>query len=709
MTSTYVSYQVLARDISRSLERTEANPVIARDGTYYRENIGKVTSIDDLLDDHRLYSYAMKAHGLDDMIYAKAFMRKVLESDLTDLESFAMKLVDVRYRTFAQSFNFGTDGLVKGELPHAQADYQEDDTVALYSEHRLRQGTAAAADAEYYREEIAAVQSVDAFLADDRLFAYALTAYGIDHTIASKPKIKEALLSDLSDPASVANQLGPRYAKLAAAFDFAADGSVGPQGAQSAADADATVFLYYENSGNGASPAAAALRANYYAEAVPGITNVDNLVNDARLFDLALTAFGLSPASHSPAVIRQVLTSDLSDPGSFANTLDDPRYAALAAAFNFSTNGSVNGTAQSAEDIETTLDRYLANQDDLAEASDQVATTFYRSRIDTVISVDALIDDVRLYNYVLSAFDLDPAVEDETMIRRVLTSDPTDPFSFVNRLDDPRYLQLASAFNFSADGSVAMPRIAQVDKAKLETIRLYNTRIGTSESEEEAAKKENAYYNSTIGRMQSVDELLEDERLVTYLVTAYGLSEEEDLSTDLLRDVLISDPMDKESVANELENTGFRDLAAAFNFDTEGNVARAPEQQVQTRGEIIQTADLYLRLTMETAAGEENPGVRLALYFQRKAQVIDSPFDILADKALYEVVRTALGLPDTVALANTEAQAKMLEKRLDFQDFQDPKKVDRFLAQFSVLYDMRNSAASEPSIASVLMPVLPAL
>ena len=43
-----------------------------------------VIPVDEFLDDYRLYTYAVKAYGLEDMGYAKAFMRKVLESDLTD-------------------------------------------------------------------------------------------------------------------------------------------------------------------------------------------------------------------------------------------------------------------------------------------------------------------------------------------------------------------------------------------------------------------------------------------------------------------------------------------------------------------------------------------------------------------------------------------------------------------------------------------------
>ena len=53
-----------------------------------------MTSVDQLLKDRRLFSIAMKAHGLEDMTYATAFMRKVLESDLNDTSSFARKLAD---------------------------------------------------------------------------------------------------------------------------------------------------------------------------------------------------------------------------------------------------------------------------------------------------------------------------------------------------------------------------------------------------------------------------------------------------------------------------------------------------------------------------------------------------------------------------------------------------------------------------------------
>ena len=51
---------------------------MALETAYYLKHIGDVKSIDDFIKDTRLFNYAMKAFGLEDMAYAKAFMRKVL-------------------------------------------------------------------------------------------------------------------------------------------------------------------------------------------------------------------------------------------------------------------------------------------------------------------------------------------------------------------------------------------------------------------------------------------------------------------------------------------------------------------------------------------------------------------------------------------------------------------------------------------------------
>ncbi|MFE1602409.1 DUF1217 domain-containing protein [Methylobacterium sp. ID0610] len=122
MTSTFASYTLIARDLTTALKRKAADPTIARETAYYNANIGKVKSIDDLLGDQRLYAYAMKAYGLEDMTYAKAFMRKVLEEGVSSSTSFANRLADARYVAFARAFDFATGASANGTNPTYNLD-----------------------------------------------------------------------------------------------------------------------------------------------------------------------------------------------------------------------------------------------------------------------------------------------------------------------------------------------------------------------------------------------------------------------------------------------------------------------------------------------------------------------------------------------------------------------------------------------------------
>ncbi|BAU89305.1 hypothetical protein MPPM_0700 [Methylorubrum populi] len=117
MTDTLTSYRLIAKDLTASLRRKAAEPSVARETAYYEANIGRVKSVDDLLGDQRLYAYAMKAYGLEEMTYAKAFMRKVLDEGAASAASFANRLADERYTTFAKAFSFGQGLTAQGTDP----------------------------------------------------------------------------------------------------------------------------------------------------------------------------------------------------------------------------------------------------------------------------------------------------------------------------------------------------------------------------------------------------------------------------------------------------------------------------------------------------------------------------------------------------------------------------------------------------------------
>lgn len=99
----------------RFLERTrttqqaafEKGPELRREIDWFRENIGSVTSAEELIADRRLLKVALGAFGLEAEIDKKAFVRKVLEGGTENPEALASRLTAPGFRKLADAFGFG--------------------------------------------------------------------------------------------------------------------------------------------------------------------------------------------------------------------------------------------------------------------------------------------------------------------------------------------------------------------------------------------------------------------------------------------------------------------------------------------------------------------------------------------------------------------------------------------------------------------------
>lgn len=202
--------------------------------------------------------------------------------------------------------------------------------------------------------------------------------------------------------------------------------------------------------------------------------------------------------------------------------------------------------------------------------------------------------------------------------------------------------------------------------------------------------REIAYYRENIGNVKSIDDFVADRRLFDFAMKAFGLGEMS-YAKAFMAKVLEGGIDDSESLANTLADKKYRDFAETFNFARHGEITTT----FTRAGEGV--VDSYLRQTLEENAGDDNEGVRLALYFERKAPKIETAYDILADSALAKVVRTWLGLPDSVAFLDIDKQKEMIESRIDLADFQDPVKLTEFVQRFTAMWDMTNDTTEETS------------
>ena len=212
-------------------------------------------------------------------------------------------------------------------------------------------------------------------------------------------------------------------------------------------------------------------------------------------------------------------------------------------------------------------------------------------------------------------------------------------------------------------------------------------------SEQPIVQRESAYYLETIKTIKSVDEFLNNDRVFKYAMKAFGL-QEMDYAKAFMRKVLTEGIDNPQSFANKLTDRRYAEFAETFNFARYTTGTTVFERTREG------TVDRYVRQTMEQDAGASNEGVRLALYFQRKAASAETPFHLMADKALLKATQIALGIPEAASTMDIDRQAELISKKLDMEDLKDPAKLDKFIGRFTALWEIENPAA--PPMSGVL-------
>lgn len=222
MISTLFQYQLVTRDLNRTLERTAKEPQVERETEYYLKNIENIKTIDDFLKDTRIFKYAMKSFGLEDMDYAKAFMKKALEEGVDSRSTFANKLSDKRYAEFVKTFNFARYGDTATSFERAKQP-----VVDAYVRQTLEVNSGSQNEAIrlalYFERKAASITGPFDILADKALVKVVYTSLGMPESFAMANIDKQAAVleqrlnfDEFKDPAKLDTFLR-RFATL---WDF---------------------------------------------------------------------------------------------------------------------------------------------------------------------------------------------------------------------------------------------------------------------------------------------------------------------------------------------------------------------------------------------------------------------------------------------------------------------------------------------------------
>lgn len=217
----------------------------------------------------------------------------------------------------------------------------------------------------------------------------------------------------------------------------------------------------------------------------------------------------------------------------------------------------------------------------------------------------------------------------------------------------------------------------------------------TTTADKPEVKRETKFYLDNIGKIKTADAFVKNDRLFRYAMKAFGMDDMA-YAKAMVRKALLEGVEDKNAFANKLVDTRLKEFVSVFNFARHGEYTTTFADTKQG------TVDKYVRQTLEITAGEQNEGVRLALYFERKASTITDAYSILADKNLLRIVQTAFDIPATSSAQDIDKQASLIESKLNISDLANPSKLKSFLNRFTVKWELSN--LSGKPVANLFLP-----
>jgi len=200
-------------------------------------------------------------------------------------------------------------------------------------------------------------------------------------------------------------------------------------------------------------------------------------------------------------------------------------------------------------------------------------------------------------------------------------------------------------------------------------------------ADQPAVQTASEYYAANIGKVTSIQDFVGNYRLLSFALSAYGLGNEVN-STALVTKVLEGGVTSSNALANTLSNPNWAKFAAAFNFVGQG------ASSISTSSAIATTTSDYVEQKLETDQGQQDPGVELALYFQRVAPSVTTGLGIMGDTNLLDVVQTIFGLPPETTGTNIDTEAQEITQLMPMSDLQDPKKLQQLTERFTAMYDL---------------------
>ncbi len=221
--SSNLALSVIDATKDRQIDSMRREPVHNRSVEAFKDRIASITTPEELVADFEVYQFVMKAFDLEDQMFGRAMMRRILESDPSDDASLVNRLTDPRFEEIHEGLGFvNEDG--ETQIPDFADAGWVDGMVDRYFDqvfvNENGEQNATVGTVLHFHEEHSGITSWYHVLKDEDLTEFFQTALGLPSELSGlevdeqKRRLEDKFdLSTLSDPA-VRDQLVAKYVAI---------------------------------------------------------------------------------------------------------------------------------------------------------------------------------------------------------------------------------------------------------------------------------------------------------------------------------------------------------------------------------------------------------------------------------------------------------------------------------------------------------------
>ncbi|NBB82809.1 MAG: DUF1217 domain-containing protein [Alphaproteobacteria bacterium] len=184
----------------------------------------------------------------------------------------------------------------------------------------------------------------------------------------------------------------------------------------------------------------------------------------------------------------------------------------------------IGGTSMSAQMLyrttQATFDRQFETYSKQPLVERQIQ--YFRDKAPTKITVDDFLNDWQLRQFLLQSFGLEELQNSRALVERILTDDLDSEDALVWRMNDPRFVRMATTLRFDQGmGKLQFPNVVEDIVSRFKT-NGFEAQVG----DQNVAVRQAMYFKRRAPDLQNMYQILGDKALRDVAVTAAGLPPE---------------------------------------------------------------------------------------------------------------------------------------------------------------------------------------